>query len=385
MEYQKAIVSFIDILGFKEMIKNEKSSEIAKKLKAINSSVTFWDDEKLSFDIEIIGSNDIIKNNKEFKNEKFLEQVISEVKERLNINWGDKKINVNVKNICDFEYFLTNNTCKYITQKFKPSKKSIAFLWQETSISTMDMGVEICSKTLEEIRSKLLSMKNTVLIIIEEAKTENNDLKTFQFSDSVIRIKLTESERNLYCPSGYFFHELNELAYAQGQLIIDGILIRGGVSYGNIYFDDNNLFGPALVKAYELESSYSVYPRIIVDPLAINEFTKNRLLGSDLNGPEEKDYVKKCLKQSDDGLYFINYLEYFGRELLASEPDSFLPFINKHTELLNNMLQGTNGKESLNRINSKLLWLIQYHNESIKSPNKEEYFIETDKPLFQRL
>jgi hypothetical protein len=45
-----------------------------------------------------------------------------------------------------------------------------------------------------------------------------------------------------------------------------GILIRGAITVGDIVHDDSIVFGPALNRAYELESQQAIYPRIILDP-----------------------------------------------------------------------------------------------------------------------
>jgi hypothetical protein len=42
-------------------------------------------------------------------------------------------------------------------------------------------------------------------------------------------------------------------------------LLRGGITVGDICHDDEVVFGPALNRAYELESKVAVVPRIIVD------------------------------------------------------------------------------------------------------------------------
>jgi hypothetical protein len=45
-----------------------------------------------------------------------------------------------------------------------------------------------------------------------------------------------------------------------------GLLIRGAITIGDIVHDDSIVFGPALNRAYELESQQAIYPRIILDP-----------------------------------------------------------------------------------------------------------------------
>ena len=50
----------------------------------------------------------------------------------------------------------------------------------------------------------------------------------------------------------------------QHSLFTHGILIRGGVTIGNIYQSKSRVFGPALVKAYSLENK-AKYPRFAFD------------------------------------------------------------------------------------------------------------------------
>jgi hypothetical protein len=49
------------------------------------------------------------------------------------------------------------------------------------------------------------------------------------------------------------------------------ILIRGGMSVGKLtHINNGALFGPAMIKAYDLESSLAKYPRIILDDFCYN-------------------------------------------------------------------------------------------------------------------
>lgn len=53
-----------------------------------------------------------------------------------------------------------------------------------------------------------------------------------------------------------------------------GFLIRGGVTVGKVVHDSRLVFGPGLIKAYELESTVAVYPRVVVDDAVASEFSK---------------------------------------------------------------------------------------------------------------
>lgn len=54
------------------------------------------------------------------------------------------------------------------------------------------------------------------------------------------------------------------LAEYQFLLTLDGFFIRGGVSVGDHFMDEETVFGPELITAYDLESQVAVYPRIIL-------------------------------------------------------------------------------------------------------------------------
>jgi hypothetical protein len=45
-----------------------------------------------------------------------------------------------------------------------------------------------------------------------------------------------------------------------------GFFIRGAVTIGDVFHDAASVFGPALNRAYELESKVAIYPRVLFDP-----------------------------------------------------------------------------------------------------------------------
>lgn len=49
-----------------------------------------------------------------------------------------------------------------------------------------------------------------------------------------------------------------------------GLLCRGGLDVGKFYHDEKAAFGPALVKAYELESKHARYPQVVLSAEAVD-------------------------------------------------------------------------------------------------------------------
>ncbi|MBO6130518.1 MAG: hypothetical protein J6P28_01000 [Treponema sp.] len=93
-----------------------------------------------------------------------------------------------------------------------------------------------------------------------DIKQITNQIQILQFSDSlVITLPYTACD---------FIKKISlityNLAYLIGKLAMSNFFIRGGIAIGKIYHKGNIIFGPALLKAYELESKYAVYPRVIL-------------------------------------------------------------------------------------------------------------------------
>ena len=79
-----------------------------------------------------------------------------------------------------------------------------------------------------------------------------------QFSDSIV-ISFLSGEK-----SGVF-DSLLSILWVQINLVLKGILCRGGITRGRLIHTPTQLFGPAMVDAYALESRAALYPRVILD------------------------------------------------------------------------------------------------------------------------
>lgn len=68
-----------------------------------------------------------------------------------------------------------------------------------------------------------------------------------------------------YSPQ-YLESMINAMARVQLGLALAGFLVRGAISIGNLVHTRSAVFGPALIRAYELESQHAFYPRVLLDP-----------------------------------------------------------------------------------------------------------------------
>ncbi len=90
------------------------------------------------------------------------------------------------------------------------------------------------------------------------------------------------------------------------------MLLRGAITYGKIVHNNQMIFGPALVRAYELESKKAVYPRVIIDR-NITDTMKNSS-GLSLS----RATLNPSLNRKDDGdeYYYSHYLNNCPKEYL---------------------------------------------------------------------
>ncbi len=151
-----------------------------------------------------------------------------------------------------------------------------------------------------------------------------------------------------------------------------GFLIRGGISIGRLFHSDNFIFGDALIKAYELESKYAKYPRIILDDEVIEIATKY----GEHSPQEEEDYYKELVTRDDDGWLYLDYFEKAMSEFdnpletdkgLINECSKYISNIEK------NFLSNWNSKDKKNSIYEKLFWLskkISKFQEKLSNPHQ---------------
>ena len=186
--------------------------------------------------------------------------------------------------------------------------------------------------------------------LVEEA----NWTRCVFFSDSVVRVRPFDAKYR----DGSLFHEIIDLVHAQGELAHQGIFIRGGLTIGDIHQGDDVIFGPAMVRAYDLESSFSNYPRIVIDPDVFKALrTDPRLHAEHHDVTQEMKYIKGLVRKGDDGLYSIDYLGAFRNEM--DDPEAFPEYL---ADVRNHIVsQAVSAAKNL-AVLQKYLWMAKYLN-----------------------
>jgi hypothetical protein len=112
-----------------------------------------------------------------------------------------------------------------------------------------------------ELRRLILQLTRTLKI------STPHDIRVSSFSDNIVMSQAIDDPMKMM----FFIQQLGPFVAAT---VMGGFLLRGGITIGDIYHDDEVVFGPALNRAYYLESKVADYPRIILDQAAFKIFPR---------------------------------------------------------------------------------------------------------------
>lgn len=145
-----------------------------------------------------------------------------------------------------------------------------------------------------------------VLFDFEANSPGNTSLRISQFSDSVVMSVYFKELEDLILM-------IKHLRYIQQRLLEDySILMRGGITCGNLIHTQTTLMGPAMIEAYHMEcdKDKAIYPRIILDDTVLQLWNKGLEVFNVIDVPENQ-----FMKEDSDGYVYIDYLEDIDHEL----------------------------------------------------------------------
>ena len=213
------------------------------------------------------------------------------------------------------------------------------------------------------------------------------EIQTTFVSDSlIINYRPIEFEEAGINDSKCLMHSANALfiimnrlrTYIFNCLYKNKILVRGGISNKYCMIRDNYAVGEGVIDAYYNESSRAIFPRIVISENII----KNTQLIKHFNLISKMIYsTESFLKVDDTGTYYLDYLKYYVRTVMTTMAGDLktLTDVNSLFVLQKNIIEEklknldlqiekvdeSEKLKSLNKIKSKILWLKDYHNESI--------------------
>jgi len=135
-----------------------------------------------------------------------------------------------------------------------------------------------------------------------------DDFRAQSFSDCIV---MSENAS----PAG-LCHLLGVVAHASLTLLEDGIFVRGGFAKGLLYHSPKVVLGPALVKAYSMESSIARVPRVLIDAETHHDLSSDGYLKE-----KEQWQLAPEIALGDDGPPFIDYLNFLRKPELIEDTE----------------------------------------------------------------
>jgi hypothetical protein len=209
-------------------------------------------------------------------------------------------------------------------------------------------------------------ISNSKEVITLFNKTGNKtDIKFKVFSDNFV-----------FCTEKDYTSLLSMIAILQSTFLPYNIFIRGTLSYGKIYFNEEFIYGKGLIEAYKIESEIAIYPRIIIDDTFISGASK--ILTSKWKKKVSLELTLKSLNKNycvdfDNNLFidYLGVLKYLEDE--TGQPCngySFFEMLDIHARNICYNLQNSD-----KRIIQKYQWCKNYHNYTCTKYNIPDKFI----------
>jgi hypothetical protein len=201
------------------------------------------------------------------------------------------------------------------------------------------------------------------LLRIVHAPLRGDHIRSFKGSDVRAQSISDAVCISAACSSAGLAHLLYCLEELARRLLEQGFFVRGALVKGNLYHDDDAVFGEALVRAYRLEQDVARYPRIIcVSTVAreIFEFLE-----------QDKTDFMDVLRQAKDGPYYVHVLNLV-ELVLRSETGRERPdYVEHYNQIAAQIQRRFNESFDQPRHFEKVQWFAKYWNRTIEPFRKE--------------
>jgi len=148
------------------------------------------------------------------------------------------------------------------------------------------------------------------------------------------------------------------------KIMSKGYLVRGGATYGDAFVDHDGCFGPAVDRAYEIESKEAIYPQVMLDDaLGRTQYEFETKTQSDSSfimfNKMTRDRVARIANKLDDK-YFLNIFYHIEMERTLSYDGEEISIDTVKEVLLNKIEGDLIACRDDERVIKKLVWFKEY-------------------------
>ncbi|MCY7297526.1 hypothetical protein [Alteromonas sp. a30] len=180
-------------------------------------------------------------------------------------------------------------------------------------------------------------------------ETEESLLYFKSFSDNVLLAHPRFSD-DMESEFGFILWAIQEYQFA---MALKGFFIRGGLSVGQLFVDDDNVYGEALIDAYQLESKAAINPMVVLCDNTMKLVDHHLTYYQGEWAPQLNDVLV-----NSDGRYFINYLS----ECVVDTGEGYELDIESLAIHRDRIIEALSEYSDKPPVFSKFIWLSNYHN-----------------------
>ena len=148
-----------------------------------------------------------------------------------------------------------------------------------------------------------------------------------------------------------FGHLMSDVALLQIGLAHEGFFVRGGIAVGDLYMDEDIVFGVGLLDAYEAEQNAGA-PRVVLAESAVQLVRRHlKYYASVEISPQNRD-----LLIDEDNRFFVNYLS---RSWPNHTEAPLFDWLTEHRDALVGKLDRHRAEP---HVWAKYAWVARYHN-----------------------
>lgn len=152
-----------------------------------------------------------------------------------------------------------------------------------------------------------------------------------------------------HSPAGLHSMLLSIKTIVENLLVVD-VLVRGGLAIGDIHHDDQFMFGPGMLEAYEIERDQARHPMVMVSPQVRSDVEQARFGHMLVHDSNESDR------------HYVHHLISFA--LYDPAPRAGLHILEGPAQLIRHYIARRISEDS-GPVRAKAEWLERYWNETV--------------------
>jgi len=205
---------------------------------------------------------------------------------------------------------------------------------------------------LSEIVEALVNVQ--IKINEDQGNSRKTVVNMVNFSDSIILFSALTADG--------FWRVLTYMNLLADELLMRGALSRGGVECGALFHHDRVVFGPAFIRAYQLENNIAQHPRIV---LGASAFDAAQRFASENEQGFARQMLQTYIRRDTDGVPYLDHFSFYDSKFEGSDVDNLDLMVNKCEIVRELILKELALSLSKPAVFAKYAWFAERYNQMV--------------------